>query len=132
MGRKTVGRRTIKHGAVRAWVEGKSWCLADEVRYIQRRAAEHDARFITVGQLALFSTASGDAWLLDPADRLAARVARDGDPEAILIEETAASFTIGWTGRYRIDGPVFMYTDRQSGRVLSIWGYPTAHIVQLP
>jgi len=40
-----------------------------------------------------------------PADRLAARVARDGDPEAILIEETAASFTIGWTGRYRIDGP---------------------------
>ena len=54
--------------------------LADEVRYIQRRAADHDGRVVTVGQLVLFSTETGDAWLLDPADQLAARLARDGDP----------------------------------------------------
>jgi len=64
-------------------VDGKSFHLADEVRYIQRRAAEHDERIVSVGQLVLFSTETGDAWLLDALDHLAARVARDGDPEPI-------------------------------------------------
>jgi hypothetical protein len=35
---------------------------------------------VTVGPLVLFSTETGDAWLLDPADHLAARLARDGVP----------------------------------------------------
>jgi tripartite-type tricarboxylate transporter receptor subunit TctC len=59
-----------------------------EVRYIRRRAADHTGRVISIGQLILFSTKSGDAWLLDPSDQLAARLARDGDPEPIHIEET--------------------------------------------
>src|SRR5277367_235963 len=42
--------------------------------------------YVTVGQLVLFSTETGDAWLLDPADRLAARLARDGENEPIHIE----------------------------------------------
>jgi hypothetical protein len=49
-------------------VEGKSFRLANEVRYIQRRVADHDSRILTIGQLVLFSTETGDAWLLDPAD----------------------------------------------------------------
>jgi hypothetical protein len=64
-------------------VDGKSFRLADEVRYIQRRAADHTGRVISIGQLILFSSKSGDAWLLDPSDQLAARLARDGDPEPI-------------------------------------------------
>jgi hypothetical protein len=39
--------------------------------------------------------------LLDPADQLAARLARDGDPEPIHIEENDTTFAIGWKGRYR-------------------------------
>ncbi len=69
-------------------VDGKSFRLADEVHYIQRRAAEHDERIVTVGQLVFFSTETGDAWLLDTLDHLAARLARDGDPEPIDIEDT--------------------------------------------
>jgi hypothetical protein len=64
-------------------IRGKDFRLADEIRYIQDRAAAYDGRFVTVGSLALFSTDSGDAWLLDPADHLAARLARDGAPEPI-------------------------------------------------
>jgi len=79
-------------------VEGKSFRLADEVGYIQRRAAAHDGRIVTIGQLVLFSTETGDAWLLDPADRLAARLARDGESEPIHIEETDTTFAIGWKG----------------------------------
>jgi hypothetical protein len=55
--------------------------LADEIRSIHRRAAARDGRVVTADQLVLFSTETGDAWLLDPSDCLAARLARDGDPE---------------------------------------------------
>ena len=68
--------------------------LADEIHYIQRRAAARDGR----DQLVLFSTETGDAWLLDPSDHVAARLARDGDPESIAFEETDTSFQIAWPG----------------------------------
>ena len=42
-------------------VDGKSFRLADEVRYIQRRAAEHDSRIVSIAQVVLFSSESGDA-----------------------------------------------------------------------
>jgi hypothetical protein len=109
-------------------VEGASFRLADEVRHIQRRAAAYDGRIVTVGQLVLFSTDTGDAWLLDRSDRLAARLARDGEPEPIQIEESDTAFTIGWKGRYRLDGPAFAYSDQETSRVVTILGYPTEKI----
>jgi hypothetical protein len=109
-------------------LEGKPFRLAKEVASIQRRAAEHDGCLVTIGPLVLFSTETGDAWMLDPSDRLAARLAREGDPEPIDIQETESNFTIGWKGHYRIEGGAFVYTDRKSGRVTAILGYPTAKI----
>jgi hypothetical protein len=126
-----VGRKTINRGPGKRQVAGKDFCLVDEVRYIQRRAAEHTGRFVTIGPLALFSTETGDAWLLDPADHLAARIARDGDPEPVHLEETETNFAIGWKGNYRIDGKAFLYIDRESARVVAILGYPTDHIARL-
>jgi hypothetical protein len=104
--------------------------LADEVRRIQRRAAARDGRIVRIDQLVLFSTETGDAWLLDPADQLAARLARDGDPEPIHIEETNTTFAIGWKGQYRIEGASFIYADRDTGRVTNIIGYPTDKLAQ--
>jgi hypothetical protein len=46
-------------------VDGKDFRLADEVRYVQRCAARHHGRIVTISQLILFSTETGDAWLLD-------------------------------------------------------------------
>jgi hypothetical protein len=37
---------------------------------------------------------SGDAWLLDKEDGLAAQLAPDGDPEPMHIEETDANSSI--------------------------------------
>ena len=85
---------------------------------------------VTLGQLILFSTATGDAWLLDRADQLAAPLARDGDPEPLHLEETDTSFAIGWKGKYRIDRTAFIYADRDSGRVRTILGYPTQKIAR--
>ena len=115
--RQNTDRGPIKGGAGRRMVDGKNFRLADDVRYIQRRAAKHDGRVITIGQLVLFSTDTGDAWLLDPSDQLAARLARDGDPEPFHIEENETTFTVEWKGRYRIEGTAFVYMDRETGTV---------------
>ena len=125
------GRKTIRRGPGQQIVAGKDFRLADEVRYIQRHAANHHRRIVTIDQLVLFSTETGDAWLLDPADRLAARLARDGDSERIHIEETDTTFAIGWKGRYRIEGAAFVYSDNDSGRVTTILGYPTDQLAEI-
>jgi hypothetical protein len=57
-------------------LDGASFRLADEIRYIIRRAAEHDRRVVTIGQLTLFSSETGDAWIIDREDHLALRLAR--------------------------------------------------------
>jgi len=80
-----VASRKIRRGSGQREISGKDFQLADEIRYIQRRAAAYDGRFVTVGPLALFSTDTGDAWLLDPTDHLAARVARGGDPDSARV-----------------------------------------------
>ena len=122
--RPARGRRPIRRGSGKRIVEGSSFRLADEVRYIQRRAADYDGRVVRTGQLILFSTETGDAWLLDPADGLAARLARNGESEPIHIEETDTTFAIGWKGRYRIEGSTFVYSDLDTGRITTILGYP--------
>jgi len=124
------GKR-IGRGPGQQIIGGRDFRLADEVRYIQRQAANRHGRIVTVGLLILFSTKTGDAWLLDPADRLAARLARDGESEPIHIEETDTTFAIGWKGRYRIEGPAFVYADNDSGRVTTILGYPTDQLAQV-
>ena len=126
-----MGRRTIKRRPGRAAMAGKDFRLVEEIDYIQSRAAEHDGRLVTVGPLVLFSTETGDAWLLDPADHLAARVARDGDPEEIHFEETETSFAIGWKGNYQIDGDAFVFIDRDTARITTVLGYPTRRLAQL-
>ncbi|PYX84084.1 MAG: hypothetical protein DMG70_07620 [Acidobacteria bacterium] len=123
-----MGRRTIKRRAGKQWVEARTFRLADEVRYMQRRAAEHASRIVTIGPLLLFSTETGDAWLLDPSDQLAAPLARDGDPFPVVIKDTATSFSVAWTGRYQIDGAAFVYADNESGSIRTILGYPTQRI----
>ncbi|MGH9325301.1 MAG: hypothetical protein ACRD2B_01225 [Terriglobia bacterium] len=125
-----MGQKTIKRRPGKQMVEGKNFRLADEVRYIRRRAAEHEGRVVTLGQPVLFSTDTGDAWLLDPSDQLAARLARDGDPEPTYIEESDTKFAIGWKGRYRFEGQAFIHADNESGRVSTILGYPVEQIAR--
>src|ERR1700739_1776568 len=107
--RPAKGRKPIRRGPGQQIIGGRDFRLADEVRYIQRHAAHQHGRIVTVGQLIPFSTETGDAWLLDPADRLAARLARDGQSEPIHIEETDTTFAIGWKGHICLDRPALRY-----------------------
>jgi hypothetical protein len=126
-----MGPKPSKRGAGKRRLDGRSFRLADEVRYIQQRAADRDGRIVTIAQLVLFSTETGDAWLLDPSDQLAARLARDGDPEPIHIEENDTTLAIGWNGHYRLMGEAFIYSDRKTGRVTTMLGYPTHKLAQM-
>jgi hypothetical protein len=47
-------------------IDGDAFVYIDPIRYMHGRAAEHDGRWATVNSLALLSTDTGDAWLLDP------------------------------------------------------------------
>jgi hypothetical protein len=124
-----MGRKTIKRGSGKRWVQGRDFRLSDEVRYIQRRAAQYDSRIVTIGPLLLFSTETGDAWMLDPLDQLATPIASDGGALSVHIEDTKTNFAIGWEGNYRIDGAAFVFREKDSGNVRTILGYPTDRII---
>jgi hypothetical protein len=59
--------------------------------------------------------------VLDPEDEYALCLARDGDALESGIVETAESFSISWSARFRIDGPA-MVVDEASGRIRTILG----------
>jgi len=94
-----------KAASQRTWA-GDQAVAAEVVGRLEGKERRHthdegpeNGRIATLGQLIFFSTETGDGWLLDPEDGLAAPLARDGDPEPIHIEETDASFSIEWEGQ---------------------------------
>ena len=122
------GKSRQQHGNQRQTRESLN--LAREVRTIQRRAADEDGRIVSIGPLVFFSTNTGDGWMLEPADHLAVRLARGGDPLPVLIEETVDRFAIDWQGRFHFDGDTFVYEDNESGRLTPFRGYPVKQILR--
>ena len=110
-------------------VSGEQISVTREVDTIIKRAQSGDARIVRLSSLVLFSTDTGDAWLLDPEDDLALCLARDGERESFTITETATSFGIEWNANYLIDGDTFIVAEH-SGRIKTILGYPTREIMR--
>ena len=105
-------------------VEGKSFRLADEVRYIQRRAADRHGRVVPVGQLVLFSTETATPGCSTRPINSPQGWPATATPTPSTSKKTIAlSSSIG--SAYRIEGPAFVYSDRQTRRVSTILGYPT-------
>jgi len=100
-----------------------------EVDYIIGRAAEGEGRCVSLGPLVLFSTLTGDAWLLDPGDHLALCLAREGVRQPVNIMQTAEKFSIEWEADYTIDKEFFTIVERGTGQVRTILGYPTQEIL---
>jgi hypothetical protein len=126
-----MAQRKTGHQPPTAPLSRESLHLAKEVRSIQHRAAEHSGHIVSIGPLVFFSTNTGDAWMLEPADQLAVRLAVGGDPLPVQIEETETNFVIGWQGRYRFDGDRFIYEDNQSRRLNAIRGYPVKQLLRV-
>lgn len=98
-----------------------------EADYIIKKAQAHDSRVVGLGRLVFFSTQTGDAWVLDPEDRLAVCLAQDGERKNFSILETPANFQIAWDAQYLLDGETFTVA-MKDGSVRTIFGYPTREI----
>jgi len=117
----------MKRRKQRRRLSGKDVSINREADYIIRKAELHDSRVVGTGGLVFFSTQTGDAWVLDPADNLALCLAHDGERQNFSILETPTNFQIAWEARYFIDGEKFTVATKD-GRVRTILGYPTGKI----
>ncbi len=126
-----MGRMRFTRGLGKRKLARRDFVLAEEIGYIQRRAAECDGRIVAIGQVVLFSTDTGDAWMLEAGGESAAPLARQGIPQDPVIEETDETFTIAWPGTYRIDGDSFVYKSIDSSRTVTITGYPTRRLSEM-
>ena len=104
--------------------------IAGEAEHIVARAMAEDARVVSLGSLVFFSTATGDAWVLDAEDNLALPLATAGIRLPFAITETRERFAIEWAGTFRIEGDVMIYADH-TGTVRRIMGYPTREIASV-
>lgn len=103
--------------------------IGREVAHIVGSAQSCVARVVGLGPLILFSTETGDAWLLDWEDGRALCLARGGAPQLVNITDTESHFAIEWTSDYRIDGDLMTF-EHDSGKLVSVQGYPTSLIMQ--
>lgn len=101
--------------------------INSEADYIIKKAQVYDSRVVSLGALIFFSTQTGDAWMLDPADSLALCLAQNGERQNFSILETPTNFQIVWEAQYLIDGETFIVTTKE-GSVRTILGYPTREI----
>ena len=112
-------------------MRGSELNLRAEVEYIVQSAWNGITRVVGLGQLVLFSTSTGDAWMLDPEDELALCLLKDRVPQPYEFGETDQQFIVRWRGRYRLEGERFTYVAHdQPLRVTTFVGYPTAVIRQ--
>ena len=89
--------------------------LQDEIVRIRQDAARREAVFRELGVFLFFSTAEGDAWLLEITESDAAQVARAGEPLELKLEEGEQTIAINWSHTFRIkDRQVVLtaYADR--------------------
>ena len=112
-------------------LQGGDVSFIAEARAMQHAARATRARVVRLGQIVFFSTATGDAWILDPREGTAACLARDGDSLPIPIRESAAELAIDWHADYRIEGRTFAVVERGSGSARTILGYPAVEIERL-
>jgi hypothetical protein len=121
----------VKRRKGRLQVRQVSWgevSIAGEADYIVARAMAEDTRVITLQPLVFFSTATGDAWVLDAEDSLALPLAAAKTRLPFAITETPERFAIEWAGTFRIEGELMIFADK-ADRLRTIVGYPTREIV---
>ncbi|MBA7535765.1 hypothetical protein ES705_28023 [subsurface metagenome] len=101
--------------------------IKKEIKYIIKRAQLGDGRIVRLNELILFSTQTGDAWILDSDDNYAICLVRDGEKQKCKIIDTQTQFGFDWDYQYMIEGEKFIVSDK-TGRIRTIIGYPVQEI----
>jgi len=99
-----------------------------EIARLQEQAAGRRLSFRLIGALVFFSTARGDAWLLELTEQDAVPVARGGEPLPVTVNETEDVFEIGWTHGFAVKGQLLVTTSYLDNAVSSHEGCPVREI----
>ena len=105
----------------------EEFSIGREASYIIESAQQGEGKVVTVGKLVFFSTAEGDAWVLDPEDSLALRLAKEGERLPYRITETGTAFAVEWNTHYALTDNGFAVED-QDGKATVFPTYPVQHI----
>ena len=128
MTKRKKKRRKGKSPATKLQVlRKKEISINREAGYIVESAQQGEAKVVTIGKLLFMSTAEGDAWVLDPEDHLALRLAELGEPLTYRIMETEATFAVEWNAQYSLTDSGFVVQDRD-GKVTVLPSYPMQQI----
>ena len=125
--RKKKQRKRKPSPTTRQVLRGEEFSVGGEARRIVESAQRGEAKVVTLGKLVFFSTAEGDAWILDPEDNLALWLVEQGEPLPYRIMETATSFAIEWNAQYALSDSDFAVQD-QDGKVTVFPAYPVQQI----
>ncbi|MDO5674980.1 MAG: SEC-C metal-binding domain-containing protein [bacterium] len=90
--------------------------LKAEIAKLQQTAQEQEAKFWELGVFLFFSTAAGDAWLLEITETDAVQVAQAGAAIDLPIEENAETIAINWTHTFKLVDKQIVLTSYASGQ----------------
>jgi len=76
--------------------------IAGETETLLTAAQNKEATFKNIGVFIFFSTAEGDAWLLELTDQDALQVAKGGEKIDVEIQESPETIEVNWSHKFSI------------------------------
>lgn len=102
--------------------------LIHEIELIQKAAVEGKQKVKELGVFILFSTAAGDAWLLEITDSDSVQLARGGVALDVPIDQNPETIEVNWSHTFAIQNREFEITAYADRSVQILAGYPTGEI----
>ena len=84
--------------------------LMSGVEAIQELAEKHEAAVREIGVFFFYSTAAGDAWLLEMTDCDCVQVAKGGERLEPPIDENPETIEVNWSHTFRISNKILEFT----------------------
>lgn len=106
----------------------KKITVSGEAEIIRQAAINHQDTLKIIGVFIFFSTAAGDAWILELTEQDAAMVARNGKAVDVEISEQAETISINWSHRFKIKNRKFSTIAYQDKTAETFENYPAATI----
>jgi len=102
--------------------------LKNEIESIQQSAVAKKKSLHALGVFILFSTESGDGWLLEITDMDALQVAAGGEKLEVELVENPETIEVNWSHKFTVKNKKFITTAYADKNVTTYDDYPTHRI----
>lgn len=102
--------------------------LMTEIERIQNGAKRHEETLHELGVFILWSNAAGAAWLLEITESDAVKLAENGEPLPVPIDENPETIEINWSHSFAIRDRNFYLTSHQDNSESCLNDAPTKRI----